>query len=286
MGILGQIWLLFSIICVVGLLIVTVRAKFFSLKSKFIIHFVAFAATMLVNYITGGGFIAGYSQSEISQKYHTLITPAGFTFSIWGVIYALLLAGMIYLAWKKDRPDLQQLTHQLCPYVWMMLAVNIAWNIVFSLSMIGLSLLFILLYWGILFLICRKLIGKLSLLNVAFGIHLGWISVASIVNFFAFLVQLNGEDLQVSAELWYGIALVFGILLGLALVVVLKNAAVPLAMAWAYLGIYIKLNNVPVASLVIKLLALTGIVFLFALFLGTLVGLKWKNLFKKNSPMR
>lgn len=42
------------------------------------------------------------SQQEVSAKYATLITPAGFAFSLWGVIYILVLATLIYLAFKRN----------------------------------------------------------------------------------------------------------------------------------------------------------------------------------------
>ncbi|RRD94056.1 hypothetical protein EII17_09660 [Clostridiales bacterium COT073_COT-073] len=272
--------MLFSIFCVAGLLFTVIRNRYFSLKTKLIIHLIAFIAAMLVNYITASGLISGFSQSEISQKYHTLITPAGFAFSIWGVIYGLLFLCLLFWLWKKNDIDQQPLLHQLSPWIWMMLAVNIAWNIVFSLSLIGASLLFILMYWIILLLICHKLKGNLNLFSISFGIHLGWITVASIVNFFAFLVQLNGQDLQSSSALWYNIALLFGILMGFLLIFILKNGAVPLAMAWAYFGIYMKLNSIPDnTNLILKLNTLTGIIFLLGLSLGSFVGLKWRKLF-------
>ena len=47
---------------------------------------VMFIITVIINALTGAGII-GKSQKELSDKYMTLITPPGYTFSIWGVIY-------------------------------------------------------------------------------------------------------------------------------------------------------------------------------------------------------
>lgn len=47
--------------------------------------------TFFVNFLGGSGRINGMSQAAVSDKYNTLITPAGYTFSIWGIIYSLLL---------------------------------------------------------------------------------------------------------------------------------------------------------------------------------------------------
>lgn len=280
MGILGQVWLLFSILCVLSLLFFIVKTKDFLLNTKLKLNIGAFVGTMIVNYATASGLISGLSQSEISQRYQTMITPAGFAFSIWGVIYGLLILSMIYWIWKKNDEDKQQLIHKLSPLIWAMFAVNIAWNIFFSMSMIAVSVICILAYWVILFLICRKIGNKISLTTMAYGIHFGWISVASIVNFFALLVQINNGELS-SPELWYVLALIFGIILGFTLVILLGNVGIPLAMAWAYFGIFMRLNDTKPDSLLVSMIALTGIVSLIALTIGAFVGVHWGHLFQK-----
>jgi hypothetical protein len=53
-----------------------------------LILLVMFIITAIINGLTGAGKI-GKSQKYLSDKYNTLITPPGYTFSIWGVIYTL-----------------------------------------------------------------------------------------------------------------------------------------------------------------------------------------------------
>lgn len=263
MGILGQVWLLFSICSVIALLGLLFIGKNLSSNAKLKVTMGAFIAVMIVNYLTASGLISGYSQSEISQNFQTLITPAGYTFSIWGVIYGLLFVSLIYYIWKKADVQKQEEINRFSYLIWMMFALNIAWNIVFSLSMIALSFAMILAYWVVLVIICYNIGKEVNLLNITFGVHLGWISVATIVNFFAMLVQLNGGDLQ--GEIWYIIALLLGVGIGAGIMWFLKNGVAVLAMAWAYLGIYMRLNNTGSGSLVIKLVALAGIVALVVL---------------------
>lgn len=69
------------------------EAKYSNLKQK-IILVVAFLVTCIINGLTGAGKI-GKSQKVMSDKYHTLITPPGYAFSIWGVIYFLWAVWMI-----------------------------------------------------------------------------------------------------------------------------------------------------------------------------------------------
>ena len=60
-------------------------------KTKAWVNMGLFLLTLLINTLGAYGFINGSSQKEVSDTYQTLITPSPATFSIWGVIYTLLL---------------------------------------------------------------------------------------------------------------------------------------------------------------------------------------------------
>lgn len=53
-----------------------------------------FIVTCIINGLTGAGKI-GKSQGDISNKYSTLITPPGYAFTIWAVIYFLWAAWIV-----------------------------------------------------------------------------------------------------------------------------------------------------------------------------------------------
>ncbi len=57
--------------------------------------------TLFVNTLGALGLINGFSQKEISDMYITLITPSPSTFSIWSLIYILLIISMIAMIVKK-----------------------------------------------------------------------------------------------------------------------------------------------------------------------------------------
>ena len=68
------------------------------------INIVAFIVTVVVNGVAGSTtLLGGVTSADVSGMYPTLITPAGFTFAIWGVIYALLLLFVVYQALPKNR---------------------------------------------------------------------------------------------------------------------------------------------------------------------------------------
>lgn len=71
-------------------------------KTKAWLNLVLFLVTLAVNTLGALGFINGMSQKEISDTYPTLITPSASTFSIWGVIYVLLLIALVYMVVKHQ----------------------------------------------------------------------------------------------------------------------------------------------------------------------------------------
>jgi benzodiazapine receptor len=57
---------------------------------------IAFLFVIAMNVMSNALPINNQSMAEISAKYPSLFTPAGFTFSIWGVIYLALLLFVVY----------------------------------------------------------------------------------------------------------------------------------------------------------------------------------------------
>ena len=68
-------------------------------------NLVAFAVVILLNVLSNALPINGQTMPEISAKYPSLFTPAGFTFSIWGVIYLALLAFVVWQALPAQRTN-------------------------------------------------------------------------------------------------------------------------------------------------------------------------------------
>ena len=52
--------------------------------------------TVIFNYLSNTGSFTGKTIGNVSNQYHNLFTPAGYAFSIWGIIYLLLLGFVIY----------------------------------------------------------------------------------------------------------------------------------------------------------------------------------------------
>ena len=215
-------------------------------KTKAWINFGLFLLTLVVNFLGGTGRINNSSQAEVSDTYQTLITPAGFTFSIWSVIYLLLLISMIVMLVKHEDTYYKKAIDRITPLLWLSYVSNMIWIVLFSYIQIGLSTIFIFAYLFSLTFIVKKL-KDLSqngewLLPLTFGLNTGWLFIASVVNVAAFLVQIDWQGFGISDSTWAVIMMVVALLLVVLVGFSLQNAAFPLPIAWAFFGIYSELQ--------------------------------------------
>ena len=201
-----------------------------------------FILTLVVNGLGAAGLISGLSQKDISDMYLTLITPAPSTFSIWSVIYILLLISIIVMIVKKDDPYYQKAIDEISGLFRLSCLFNIAWIIIFSFLLIELSTLFILGFVITLAMICTRL-KRISdrqhfLLPLTFGLYTGWLFIATVVNVASALVKMEWGGFGIAPETWSVIMLIVAIGLVFLVTLNLRNAVFPLPIAWAYFGIY------------------------------------------------
>jgi hypothetical protein len=201
-----------------------------------------FAVTLVINTLGAIGLINGLSQKQISDMYITLITPSPSTFSIWSVIYSLLLVSVIAMIVKKDDPYYQAALDQITVLFRISCVLNIFWIVAFSFLQVELSTLFILAFVITLSLISQKLVmiqeGKRWLLPLTFGLYTGWLFIATVVNIAAALVKLKWSGFGIANDTWASIILVIAVLLIILVLLKIRNAAFPLPVAWAFFGIY------------------------------------------------
>jgi hypothetical protein len=209
----------------------------------------------------------GYNTGEISALYPNLFVPAGFTFSIWGVIYLLLLGYTVYstsLLWKKNESNLllKPVTY-VANYFTLTCALNGTWILMWHFLQIELSLLFMLGLLVTLLLIYVKLKAhriqlkglKYLFLYVPFIVYIGWISVATIANTTALLVHYKWSGIGISEEAWSCIMICIATLLSVYFSVSQKSFIYSAVIAWALYGISVSQSS----SMAIILFAYAGI---------------------------
>ncbi len=198
--------------------------------------------TLAVNALGAFGVINGLSQKEISDRYLTLITPSPSTFSIWSLLYLLLITSIIVMIVKKDDSYYQKAIDSITPLFRITCILNIAWIVAFSFVLVELSVLFIIAFVVTLALLCIKLkedqTGKRFLLPLTFGLYTGWLFIATVVNISAALVKLEWNGFGLAVETWAIITLIIAVVLVFAVNLKIRNAAFPLPIAWAFFGIF------------------------------------------------
>jgi benzodiazapine receptor len=206
------------------------------------INLIFLVVTLAINLLGAIGLINGFTQKQVSDMYVTLITPSPTTFSIWSVIYSLLIISFIVMIVKRKDPYYQRAIGQITLLFRISCILNMAWIIAFSYLQLGLSVLFILGFVITLSLICQKLLkiqkGKRWLLPLSFGVYTGWLFIATVVNIAATLVKLEWSRFGISDDVWAIIILIVAVLLIIVTLLKNLNAAFPLPVAWAYFGIY------------------------------------------------
>jgi hypothetical protein len=202
-----------------------------------IINLLAFLLMILVNYLANALPLNGKTTGQLSEQYTNLFVPAGITFSIWGIIYLLLL-GFIMLQFREQN---RQLIESIGWLFAISCLLNASWIVAWHYEQLPLSLLIMLGLLVTLALINRSIQampGALS--HIAFGIYLGWICIATIANVTALLVSYQWGGWGISHEIWAMIMIGTGTIITALALVRLENPWVGLAVIWAFIGIVIK----------------------------------------------
>lgn len=210
------------------------------------VNVVAWVSMVTVNALANIVPINGQQTGEISDRFPVYFVPAGYVFSIWGLIYALLLAFTIYQALPAQRknPRLRR--------VGWLFALSCLWNGLWILSwhynLFLLSLVVMLALLATLIVIYRRLdIGreKVSrreqwLIHVPFSVYLGWITVATIANATDVLYDLGWNGQPLPPELWAVGMLIVAAGLTAYVLKARRDIAYSLVIVWALVGIFAK----------------------------------------------
>lgn len=238
-----------------------------------------FLVTLLVNKLGSSGYFNNMGQKDVSEKYKTLITANGFAFAIWGVIYSLLFATLIYFFIKRNDPAVTELIYLTSALFIASSFFNIGWIISFSYEKLGLSTVLI---FGMLFSL-MTIIARIydyranfpsTLAGTAFTLYASWVFIASILNISLFLVQKKWDGFNVSKSIWTIIILFTAMAMVTGYLFLYQNALFPVALAWAFFGIYSSYKNIktnPEMASTIKKVLLLGIAVFIALTIFTFV---------------
>ncbi len=211
---------------------------------------VTYLAMITMNVLANALPLNGRRTGEVSDAYPSLFTPAGVTFSIWGVIYLLLGLHVLYQLglFRGTAPDVGR--SALLNRVGVLFAVsslaNVAWIFAWHYDVIALSAVLILVMLVCLILIADTLrVARLStrerwFVGVPFSVYFGWITVATVANITVLLVSLKWDGFGISASVWATVIVLVAMAIGTTTMIYNRDVAYGLVLIWAYIGILIR----------------------------------------------
>ncbi len=216
---------------------------------------------IVLNFLSSSIPFGGQTVAEVSEKYPSLITPAGYAFAIWGLIYLTLI---IFAVFQLNKGKKIRLFRMIFPYFLLNVISNVLWLVAFQHELIGISVLIMAVTLGSLIVIFKyfyRLKGSLStthryFFQVPFSMYFGWITVASIVNVAAFLNSLEIGFLSSSAPLFAMIMLVVATALGLYVLLSRNDYIYILVLIWAFVAIWVAQTDNPLVMNTAKFAAI------------------------------
>lgn len=251
------------------------------------LNLVGFLSMVVVNYLANALPINNLNTGQLSDKYPNLFVPAGFTFSIWGVIY-LLLAVFVFFSLKQaiTGREVFPAFKAIGLLFFLTCLVNSGWIFAWHYEQLLLSLLVMLTLLVLLIIIYQRLSrrpyeekqhdrfpGRLP-----FSIYLAWISVATVANTTAVLVGFKWDRFGLSEQFWT--VSILGTLTVLTLILILKKRDLlfGLTVVWALTGIiYKRILDTSVPDISVERAAVISLVLITLAVLWQIIGLRKKT---------
>jgi hypothetical protein len=223
-------------------------------------------ATLVVNILANALPLNGLNTGEISDRFQVYFVPAGYVFSIWGLIYIGLIAYAIYQALPAQRQN----PRLRATGWWIALGglANCAWIFLWHYEQFPLTLIAMLVLLASLIVTYLRLgIGRTAVspaetwaVRLPFSVYLGWITVATVANVTSLLDYLKWNRFGIAPEVWMVIVLSVVLVITALVIFTRRDLAYALVILWALAGISVK--HAAVAAVAIPTWITFGLVIL------------------------
>ncbi|MBI5294674.1 MAG: tryptophan-rich sensory protein [Chloroflexi bacterium] len=212
---------------------------------------VTILATLVVNGLANTLPLNGLNTGQISDRFNVYFVPAGYVFSIWGLIYLALIAFAVFQALpsQRENPRLRATGW------WISLGglANSVWIFFWHYEQFPLTLIAMLVLLGTLIVTYLRLgIGRTTapaaetwFARLPFSIYLGWITVATVANVTSLLDYLNWNGFGIAPETWMGIVLATVLVIAVLMNFTRRDIAYTAVILWALAGISVRHAAVP-----------------------------------------
>lgn len=176
-----------------------------------ILNLLTLIAAIGINYLYNTGSNAPNTVGEISDKYENLLTPAGYAFSIWGLIYIMLfLFGIFQVRGLFSEKYKDSFVLDIGAWFIISNICNAAWIVAFTNDMIGLSVLIMLVFFVSLLKIILNLnmerwnapFSIIFFIWWPFSLYFGWLNIAMIANLSVYFRSLGWDGSPLSDTFW------------------------------------------------------------------------------------
>ena len=216
-----------------------------------IVNGIALLITIFVNYFANTGVFDGNTMSTISAKYDNLFTPAGYAFSIWGIIYLGLLGFVFYTGRSSfKKAQAHPILLKIGSLFVLSCAANSFWVITWLNDYTGLSVLIMI---ALLIILLRIIVVTRMELDPhpwkhylfifwPFAIYAGWVSVALIANMAAWLTKISWDGWGISSLNWTVIMIAVACIVNIFMILTRNLREYALVGIWALLAIAVANN--------------------------------------------
>ena len=233
---------------------------------------IALVFTIIMNYVSNTGVFDGNTMKSVSDSYWNLFTPAGYAFSIWGIIYLGLLGFVLYtgrtLFTKKEDND----TVVLEIGWWFVISCigNSIWVVAWLYGHLLLSAVIMLL---ILFSLIKIVLNtrmeldfqplhRYLLIYWPFAFYTGWISVAFIANIAGLLTLNKWDGFGISEVVWTIIMISIAGILNIAVILTRNLREFGLVGIWALIAIAVSNSTKGSQDVVVTAYIMAAIIFI------------------------
>jgi hypothetical protein len=241
-----------------------------------VVNVIGIAAVVFVNWLANALPLNDQSTGEVLTRDPVWFQPAGWAFSIWGLIYALLVVFGIagFLPLLRDNPHLRRigpllLVTNLANMIWLF-----CWHWEkFTASIIVMAVLLLSLVAIVFVLHAGREPRSVSrwerwLMWPVFSIYLGWISVATLANLMVWWDRSGWSGGPISLRLWAVVFLVAGGVICYVMAILVHDGWYPAVFAFAGVAIAVEVwDRSRLVSTVAGLMALIEVLLVIMVLL-------------------
>lgn len=219
-------------------------------KALKIANLIAFIGVLAMNFLANYLPINNNTTGDLSDSYPNLIVPPGFTFSIWGLIYIGLTAFVIYQILDSRNGTISGTSASERVGIFFILSCigNMVWIVLWHYELPGYSLMAMLVILFSLIAIYIRVNSESQtisntdklLVNYPFSIYLGWITLATILNVTALLVDRGWDGFGISEQIWTVLIFVAILIISFISLKTRGDLLYNLVFIWALFGIAYK----------------------------------------------